>query len=265
MKKKVVGIQFQPWDRVYSFDAADFDLKKGDRVIVKTDLGHEVGDVINLIEKEEKDLEIPLKPIIRKVNLEDLQKINEVLKKKKEVMDKCKKLIKKIGLEMKLIDCHFSFDGGKITFAFTADKRIDFRELVKDLTRAFQKSIRLHQIGIRDEAKRLGEFGSCGRELCCKRFLSNLGNVTTELARIQQITHRGSDRISGVCGRLMCCLAYEAKFYEEESKNLPSIDSIVKTKYGEGRVISYNILKKTVNVQIKDETVLDIPVKEIKY
>lgn len=265
MKKKVVGIKFQPWDRVYSFDAGDLDLKKGDRVIVKTDLGHEVGDVINFQEKEEKDLELPLKPILRKVNLEDLQKINEIFRKKNEVMEKCKQLTKKHRLEMKLIDCHFSFDGGRITFAFTADKRIDFRELVKELTRNFQKSIRLHQIGIRDEAKRLGEFGSCGRELCCKKFLGNLGNVTTELARIQQITHRGSERISGVCGRLMCCLAFEAKFYEEESKHLPAIDSMVKTKYGEGRVVSYNILKKTVNVQINGETVLDIPAKEIKY
>ena len=166
---------------------------------------------------------------------------------------------------MKAIDCHFSFDGGKITFAFSADKRIDFRDLVKDLTRTFQKSVRLHQIGIRDEAKRLGEFGPCGRELCCKKFLGNLGNVTTDLARIQQITHRGSDRISGVCGRLMCCLAFEAKFYNEESKDLPVIDSIVKTKHGEGRVISCNVLKKTVNVQIDDKTVMEIPAKEIKY
>ena len=265
MKIKVIGVQFHPWDRVYDFDAKDFDFKKGDQVVVKTELGQEVGVITYIQEKEEKDIELPLKPILRKVNLEDLKKINESLKKKKKVMDKCKELIKKHQLEMKLVDCHFSFDGGKITFAFTADKRVDFRELVKELSRGFQKSIRLHQIGIRDEAKRLGEFGPCGRELCCKKYLENLGSVTTELAKIQQITHRGSERISGVCGRLMCCLAYESKFYEEESENLPTIGSEVKTKYGDGKVISLNVLKKTVNVELDKKEILEIPVQEIKY
>lgn len=264
MIKKVAGVQFHSWDLIYDFDPEGLDLKKGDQVIVKTELGQEMGVVVNIQEKEE-DSALPLKSILRKVNLEDLKKIDELIKKKKKVMDKCKELIKKHQLEMKLVDCHFSFDGGKITFAFTADKRIDFRELVKDLSRAFQKSIRLHQIGIRDEAKRLGEFGPCGRELCCRKFLENLGSVTTGLAKIQQISHRGSERISGVCGRLMCCLAYESKFYEEESKNLPAIGLKVKTKYGTGRVVSLNVLKKTVNVELEKNEMIEISAKEIKY
>jgi len=135
--------------------------------------------------------------------------------------------------------------------------------LVKELARTFQKSIRLQQVGIRDEARRLGGFGPCGRELCCKKFLTNLSSVSTDLARIQHVHSRGSERISGACGRLMCCLAYEADFYQEAVKRFPALESKVKTKQGNGVVVSYNALKKTVNVEI-DKNIIEIPLKEVK-
>ncbi|MDD5040777.1 MAG: regulatory iron-sulfur-containing complex subunit RicT, partial [Patescibacteria group bacterium] len=162
-----------------------------------------------------------------------------------------------------LVDCYFSFDGGKITFVFTADGRIDFRELVKDLARQFQKSIRRQQIGIRDEARRMGGFGPCGRQVCCKQFLKNLTSVTTDLARVQQVHSRGSDRISGACGRLMCCLSYEAEFYQTASKRFPSPGTKVSTNRGKGTVSSFNVIKETVIVAT-DDGIVEVPLKEIK-
>ena len=264
MKQKVIGVQFYPWGEIYHFDPKDFQLKVGDEVIVKTELGSEVGTVVNLLEIDEQAITEPLKPVLRPVTPDDLKKIKENYKKKKEVLKTCKDLVNKYNLPMKLVDCHFAFDGGKIIIAFTAEERVDFRELVKDLTRSFQKSIRLEQVGIRDEAKRVGDFGPCGRELCCKRFLTDLGKVTTDLARTQQLSHRGSERLSGFCGRLMCCLAYEKEFYEDESKKFPPLESVVKTKQGEGRVTSFNVLKRTVNVEFDEHNIVEIPLEQIK-
>lgn len=265
MIMKVAGIQFHPWGEIYHFDPKDFDLKAGDKVIVKTDLGLELGTVINLLELDRQASAEPLKIVLRPANSDDLRKLEENSKKKNEVLEKCRALIGKYNLPMKLVDCDFAFDGGKITIAFTAEERVDFRELVKDLTRTFQKSIRLEQIGIRDEARRVGDLGPCGRSLCCQRFLKDIGKVTTDLARVQQISHRGSDRLSGFCGRLMCCLAFERSFYEEESKKFPAPESIVKTRQGEGKVLSFNILKKTVNVELGDRNISEIPLDQIKF
>jgi cell fate regulator YaaT (PSP1 superfamily) len=154
---------------------------------------------------------------------------------------------------MKVVDAHFSFDGGRLIFPFIADGRVDFRQLVKDLTHHFQKSIRLQQIGIRDEAKITGDFGSCGRQLCCKTHLKSLVSITSELAEVQQIAHRGSERLSGQCGRLRCCLAYEGKNYEELASNLPAIGSTIKTPQGKGEVIGWHTLKQTVDVALNGD------------
>jgi cell fate regulator YaaT (PSP1 superfamily) len=263
MIKRAVGVQFHPWDDVYHFDGQDISLVLGDQVIVKVESGLEMGKVVNFSEVDEGTLDAALEPIIRRADVEDRQKAERLSQKKEEILESARQLVRKHSLPMKLTDCHFSFDGGRLTFIFTADGRIDFRDLVKDLARIFQKSIRLQQIGIRDEAKRAGGLGPCGRPLCCKQFLHTLGNVTTDLAKKQFVHGRGSERISGSCGRLMCCLAFEADFYDKELKGFPPVDSRVKTKQGEGTVISYNILKRTVIVRIDDSHV-EVPLKEVR-
>lgn len=275
---KIAKIQFAPWDKVYHFDANGLDIKVGDKVIVKTDLGKEIGEVIGLCNPENSECikcheskasELPvagvsqgdanqesqddkttkeIKPIIRKATSVDLEsRVSE--EEIRKAFDFCKKMIDKHKLEMKLVDVNFSFDRSRVTFAFIADGRVDFRELVKDLTRNFNKSIRLHQIGIRDEARIMGDCGHCGRDLCCKKHLKDLASITSEMAEAQQVVHRGSERISGICGRLMCCLAYEQAGYEESQKKLPPIGAKVNVDGQRGVVIGHHVLKESVDVE----------------
>jgi cell fate regulator YaaT (PSP1 superfamily) len=167
---------------------------------------------------------------------------------------------------MKLVDVFFSFDGSRLTFTFTAETRVDFRRLVRELTRTFQKSIRLQQIGSRDEAKAVGAVAMCGQEVCCKRFLGKFASITTDMARVQQMTHRGSERISGVCGRLMCCLNYEAEQYQAWLAKMPALGSIVKTKQGKGKVIDRNLPQQKVRVLLddKEHTQIEVSLDNIK-
>ena len=207
-----------------------------------------------------------LKPILRKAIAIDFEK-QASEKEKKETMAYCKKIIIENKMPMKVVDVYFSFDGSKITFAFIADGRIDFRDLVKDLTKHFNRTIRLHQIGIRDEAKLIGGYGHCGLQLCCNRFLNNLFSITSEMAENQQVVHRGSDRISGTCGRLMCCLAYENIGYQELAKNLPPIGKRVRVSGKYGVVVGHNILKQSVKVEFpadkeNGKTVVEVDVNK---
>lgn len=269
--RTVIEVQFSPWDKIYNFGLPEdgiaqkiSDFKVDDYVIVETKLGIEMGKIAGIKEMEEKAIESfgELKPILRKATPDDLDKIIKKNEEKDSALDYCKEIIEKHGLPMKLVDVHFSFDGGRITFAFIADSRIDFRELVKDLTRHFQKSIRLQQLGIRDEARASGDIGACGRELCCRGFLKDLKSITSEYAEVQQVAHRGSDKLSGVCGRLRCCLAYEKEGYEEMVKNLPAIGSVIKAPQGKGEVIGWHTLKQTVDVRLEDgETVVEVAIK----
>lgn len=260
-------MKFLPWEKAYIFDPQDLEIKTGDFVIVKTEVDTEAGKVIAIREAVQEELDQKnikeIKPIVRKANKEDILKMQSREKEKSEAMHYFKKAIKKLELPMKPMDLHFSLDGGRITFAFIADGRVDFRELVKDLTKHFQKSIRLQQLGIRDEAKVAGDYGACGQMLCCKRFLKDLGNVTSELVAIQQVSHRGSERLSGCCGRLKCCMAYEQYLYDEYAKELPAIGSEIKTDKGKGKVIGWHTLKKTVDVQLnEDNMIIEHKVKE---
>jgi cell fate regulator YaaT (PSP1 superfamily) len=258
---KVAQVQFSSWDKKYNFDAAEIAVKVGDQVIVKTELGVELGKVVSFqdlpeaktkAESETEDaVEIEVKKIIRKATAEDLKKQPNEKQKKKDFIF-CKKVIDKYQLPMKLVDVHYSFDDVRITFPFIADSRIDFRELVKDLTKHFSRSIRLQQIGIRDEARFCGDFGHCGRSLCCGKFLGDLNSITSEMAELQQCVHRGSERISGICGRLMCCLSYEEDGYKKMAENLPPIDSFVKVEGRKGRVLARYILKQTVKVLLDE-------------
>jgi cell fate regulator YaaT (PSP1 superfamily) len=262
---KIIEVQFTPWGRIYDFDAGETNFSVGDFVVVKTDLGVEMGKVVGTKELEVKEVEaakVGIKPIFRKANTADTIKFKEKEDQKKEALAVCRQLVKKYKLPIKLIDAHFSFDGGRLTFAFVADGRVDFRELVKDLTKTFQKSIRLQQLGIRDEAKISGDVGACGRNLCCRKFKKDLGNISSELADLQQIAHRGSDRLAGVCGRLMCCLAYEQKTYEEAVKKLPPVGTKVRTDRGRGQVIGWHVLKQSVEVKLDEGTIIEVQIKK---
>jgi cell fate regulator YaaT (PSP1 superfamily) len=265
MKKKVVGLRFSPGGKIYDFDPQDFHLKLGDVAIAETSQGIETGQIIYINKEiETKKQKSPIKKILRKATKKDLEKIKKYESSKKETLETFKKKVEKYDLPMKGVSVDFAFSGEKITFSFVAKTRVDFRELVKDLSRHFKKQIRLRQIGPRDEAKIIGGFGKCGQPLCCVRFLDNLESVVMDMARDQDIVSKGSDKISGVCGRLMCCLAYEADQYTELGKNLPEVGSQVKTVKGAGEVLERNILKQTVNIKLESGAEVEMPVSEVK-
>lgn len=268
---KVILVQFTSWDKNYYFDPGDFEVVRDSFVIVTTEFGTEMGRVsgfYELTEDQKKDVG-EIKQIDRIANREDINDFhkNNNPEKKEEAINYCRKLVKRHNLEMKLVDCSFSFDNQRLIFAFIADGRVDFRNLVKELTRHFQKSIRLHQLGVRDEAKISGDVGSCGEKLCCRGHLQKLGNVTSDLAEQQQVAHRGSERLSGICGRLKCCLAYESDFYDELAKKLPSVGTRVRTKHGRGVVIGWHTLRGSVDVKIDPEKeedrplIVEVPIK----
>ena len=250
--KKIIGVRFKRLGKIYFFDPKWLEVKKGENVIVETSQGEEIAEVVvpNRLVEEEK-ITTPLKKVLRLASQRDLKHAEECRKKEKEAFEVCKKKIKEHGLEMTLTDVEYKFDNSKILFYFTADGRIDFRELVKDLASIYKTRIELRQIGVRDEVKRIGGNGVCGRELCCCSFLRDFETVSIKMAKEQNISLNPS-KISGNCGRLMCCLKYESEVYEERLKNLPHIGAIVKTEEGEGEVDSIETLKERVRVKIKD-------------
>lgn len=255
--QKYLEVNIHSWEKNVFLDPGDFIIKLGDWVIFTTQVGREAGKVIRQGLMKAEALIEPLIRVEKIADLDDLKKIKALQNKKKEALKVCKQFIRKLSLPMKLVDTNYTFDDKKIVFAFTAESRVDFRDLVKELTIHFQRSVRLQQIGIRDELKNMGGIGPCGRETCCSSFLKELGNITTDLARIQQVQQRGSDRLSGACGRLKCCLNYEAEGYRECSKNLPVVGSIIKTDQGKGQVIEWNVIKHSVLVRIDKETIIE--------
>ncbi len=239
-------------------------------MIVEANQNLEIGKIVGFKDIEEKEIKAQnegaeINSIIRKATLNDLEILETNEKAKEAVMDVCKKMIEKNELDMKLVDVQSSFDGKKITFAFIADGRVDFRPLVKDLTRHFQKNIRLQQLGVRDEAKINGDIGSCGITQCCKTHLKVLGNVSADQAELQQVSHRGAERLSGICGRLKCCLRYENDLYKELSSKFPAKGSKVKTPRGKGEVTDWHILKQSVNVRLDDDpdTIMEVPLQNL--
>ena len=250
--KNIVGVRFKKLGKIYFFNPKNLRVKKGDKVIVETAQGEEYGEVMipNRIVEDEKIM-APLKKVIRIANSKDHKHYEECQKKEKEAFHICQKKIKEHKLDMTLTDVEYKFDDSKILFYFTADGRIDFRELVKDLAAIYKTRIELRQIGVRDEVKRIGGNGVCGRELCCCSFLSDFEAVSIKMAKEQNLSLNPS-KISGNCGRLMCCLKYENDVYEEKSKRLPNMGAIVKTEDGEGEVDNIETLKEVVRVKIKD-------------
>lgn len=249
---KVIGVRFKRPGKVYFFDAGNINVKAKDKVIVETAMGQEMGEVvINNKKLTNNKIKSSLKPIVRVATEKDLKHFTENKEKEKEAFKICEEKIKKHKLGMHLVDASYTFDNAKLLFYFTADNRIDFRELVKDLASIFKTRIELRQIGVRDQVRRIGGNGVCGRELCCCTFLNNFDTVSIKMAKEQNIALNPA-KISGNCGRLMCCLRYEQEAYEEKLKKLPKVGAIVKTEDGEGTVDSIEILKGIVRVKIKD-------------
>ena len=251
--KVIIGVRFKKPGKVYFFDPGNLHIATKTKVIVETALGEELGEVVakkKLLPNTE--LNTPLKKVIRIANYKDIKHYNENKKKEEEAFKICEEKIKKLKLDMHLTDVEYSFDNSKLLFYFTADGRIDFRELVKELAAIFKTRIELRQIGVRDEVRRIGGNGICGRELCCCSFLNNFEAVSIKMAKEQNMSLNPS-KISGNCGRLMCCLKYEQNVYEDKLSHLPKIGAIVKTEDGEGVVDSIETLKEIVKVKLKDD------------
>lgn len=251
--KVIIGVRFKKPGKIYFFDPGTFHINVRTKVIVETALGEELGEVV--VKKKlmpDTKLNTPLKKIIRIANYKDIKHYEENKKKEKEAFKICEEKIKKLKLNMHLTEVQYSFDNSKLLFCFTADGRIDFRELVKELAAIFKTRIELRQIGVRDEVKRIGGNGVCGRELCCCSFLNNFETVSIKMAKEQNMSLNPS-KISGNCGRLMCCLKYEQNVYEDKLKHLPKIGSIVETADGEGVVDSIETLREIAKVKLRDD------------
>ncbi len=246
----VVGVKFKTAGKIYYFDPGKLDVKIGDNVIVETARGMEFGTV-NMTEKEVHPSEIvsPLKKVIRIADERDHKRHEDNLRKKERALRICQEKINKHRLEMKLIDVEYTFDNSKIIFYFTADGRVDFRELVKDLASVFKMRIELRQIGVRDEAKMMGGIGTCGRTLCCHSWLTDFESVSIKMAKAQNLSLNPA-KISGICGRLMCCLKYENEVYTEFKKGMPDVGERIQTPDGVAVVVDTNILENSIKARL---------------
>ena len=256
---KVVGVRFSDTGKMYYFDPKGFDIKNGQEIIVETANGLEFGKAstgVKLVEDDE--VVSPLKPVIRIATDEDRKKVEENKTKEKEAFERCNQKIQKHNLEMNLTNAEYSFDCSKVIFYFTADGRIDFRELVKDLASTLHTRIELRQIGVRDESKMLGGLGICGRPFCCSTFLDGFHSVTIKMAKDQGLS-LAPGKISGTCGRLMCCLKYEQNSYEYLHKITPKVGTVVDCRHGRGTVVDSAILTGKLKIQL-DNTPDGLPV-----
>ncbi|MEE8886942.1 MAG: stage 0 sporulation family protein [Eubacteriales bacterium] len=250
---KVIGIRFRNAGKVYYFDPGDLDLKHGDMAVVETASGPECGHVV-LQAREVPDEKVvkPLRPVIRKADDKDIAREAELREKEKDAYHICRKKIKEHNLDMKLVQAEYAFDGKKIVFYFTADGRVDFRELIRDLASVFHNRIELRQIGVRDETRILGGIGICGRQLCCSTYLTDFAPVSIRMAKEQNLS-LNPGKISGVCGRLMCCLKNEEETYEYLNKNLPGVGDTVQTPDERtGTVSAVNVLRQRIRVLIEE-------------
>jgi len=256
----VTGVRFKDVGKIYYFAPGDFELKKTDSVIVETARGIEYGTVVIApIDMEEEKIILPLKEVIRRATQEDEEKLISNQKKEKEAYKICYAKIKKHNINMKLVDVEYTFDKSKILFYFTAEGRVDFRELVKDLASVFKTRIELRQIGIRDEAKMLGGIGICGRQLCCNTFLDEFQPVSIKMVKEQSLSLNPT-KISGICSRLMCCLRYEHEAYKDLLAKTPRVGAHVKTPEGRGEIVATSLLKEKIKVKLLKKD--DVELKE---
>ena len=260
----IVGVRFKNAGKIYYFDPVDFEIEENMDVVVETARGLEYGTiVVGKKEIDEESLVSPLKPIIRIATEEDTKIYKENKEKAKETFDLCLEKIKEHNLTMYLIDCEYTFDRNKLIFYFTAEGRIDFRELVKDLAAIFKTRIELRQIGVRDEAKSIGGLGPCGRSLCCSSWLGDFQPVSIKMAKDQSLSLNPT-KISGICGRLFCCLKYEHDVYVEAIEKVPPVGAIVKVDGNKGKVIETNPLLEQATIEFNDKTIKICMKDEIK-
>ncbi len=260
---EIVGIRFKRAGRIYYFDPIDIDLEVNDYAVVKTTRGLELGHVvISSTQVLASEISTPLKPVLRKAEPEDIEHAQELENKEEEALIECGKLINKLQLPMKLLSAEYNFDDSRLVFFFSAPERVDFRELVRELSNQFKIRVELRQIGPRDEAKMIGGFGGCGRPLCCMSFLSEFVPISIKMAKEQGLPLNPM-KISGVCGRLLCCLVYESEQYHALREKLPKEGQRVSTAMGVARVIGGNPLKETVLVELESQATVELPLNEI--
>ncbi|MBA7642508.1 hypothetical protein ES703_50203 [subsurface metagenome] len=261
----IVGIRFKKAGRVYYFNPAGIDLEVNDYVVVKTSRGLEMGQVIIAPEQVlDSEVSEPLKPVVRKAEPEDIKRNQELAKKNIEALAECNKLISKLHLPMKLLSAEYNLSGSRLTFFFSAAERVDFRELVRELTNRFRVRVELRQVGPRDEAKLVGGFGRCGRQLCCTSFLGGFAPVSIRMAKEQDLPLNPL-KISGVCGRLMCCLSYENELYHSLREKLPRKGQEVSTSMGAATVVGGNPLRESVLVELESGTTVELPLSEVAF
>jgi cell fate regulator YaaT (PSP1 superfamily) len=259
---KAVGISFRPGGKVYLYDPEGLMLVPGDEVVVPAAKGVGFGQVITPIrEVSEEELEEPLKKVMRRATTRDQERQRENMEKKEHAYRVARRLIQKHSLPMKLVGVDYVFDGSSVVFYFTAEGRVDFRELVKDIASELKARIELKQVGVRDEAKMVGGLGPCGRDLCCSLFLSDFNPVSIKMAKEQDLPLNPT-KISGICGRLMCCLKYEVEAYEEFNKKAPPLWSTIETEEGEGTVVGYQVPKREIVVELEGGRKIEIPLEE---
>jgi cell fate regulator YaaT (PSP1 superfamily) len=261
----ITGIRFNRAGKIYYFDAGDIALTAGDYAVVKTTRGLELGHVVITPGqvKNGETAETP-SPVVRKAEPEDIARAEELETKAEEALIECGKMIAELNLPMKLLTAKYNLDNSRLTLLFSAEERVDFRELVRRLSGKFKVRVELRQVGSRDEAKLLGSFGRCGRPLCCTSFLTEFTPVSIKMAKEQDLPLNPM-KISGACGRLMCCLAYEGEQYHAMKEKMPKVGQRVSTKMGEATVISNNPLKETVTVELDSEAQVELPMGEVSY
>lgn len=261
---EVVGVRFKQAGRIYFFAPKDIDLKEGDRVVVDTGRGFELGYVVVTPKKvSTEEVVKPLKSVVRKADEKDIKHVEEFEGKEKEAFEECVDLITKLNLPMKLLSAEYNLSGTRLTFFFSADGRVDFRELVRKLTNRFKVQVELRQVGPRDETKLMGGLGRCGRLLCCMNFLTDFSPVSIKMAKEQSLPLNPM-KISGICGRLLCCLGYENELYREMRAKLPKEGKKVSTSSGIAKVVGSNPLKETVFVEVEGGAKIELPLRDIK-
>lgn len=261
----VVGVRFRRASKIYFFDPGKHtDLAVGDDVIVETARGREIGRVVLGPQEVGPEAIVgELRPVERPATPADRLQALRYQRREEGALHRCRQMVAEHGLEMKVVGAEYSFDGSRLVFSFTAEKRVDFRQLVRSLAKAFRARIELRQIGVRDEAKLLGGLGSCGRELCCRNWLAEFNPVSIKMAKHQDLP-LSPNEISGQCGRLLCCLAFEDEFYMEAKARLPKVGHNVITPAGPGRVVELNALKETASVQLESEAIIEVSAEDLE-
>jgi len=258
---KVIGIEFSNSNRIYYFDPKDYKIEKGDKVVVETERGLQLGTARKGIEEVSKDkIVLPLKPVVRIAIKEDIKKYEKNVQTEEEALEKATKFANELKLDMRFISANLTLEKNQLTLNFLADERIDFRELAKKLANVYKTRIELRQIGVRDKAKEIGGLGPCGRFLCCNAFLNDFNSVSINMAKNQYLSLNPT-KINGICGRLLCCLKYEDDVYTEAKKDYPPMGTVIKRDGIEGKVVSHNIFKHTVIVEKKDKQLEEIEIK----